>query len=354
MLRTTSIAVLTGFLSIATTLTMFTVAPGARPGSAPVKAVAKTQATIDATTLAKPRATNQATTQASNQAATQATTQATTKPDLTPVILPGSRVERDVSYVANAADKQKLDVYAPAAARDAAVLVFVHGGEWAKGDKTEIRFKPRFFNENGVIFVAVNYRLSGTDKHPAQVNDVASAIKWVRENIATYGGNPDKIVLMGHSAGCHIVSMVGLDPRPLATVDLTPAQLTAVVAWSGGAYDLVDKVRQGGMYAGYINTNFGPDEAAWRDASPVNHVGDAKPMPHFLYASAEAGNATSKVAAESLAAKIRSAGGQAETLLLAGKDHSGANNDIGADGDTIGPQLLAFIRAVTAAPVSAR
>ncbi|MEZ5975203.1 MAG: alpha/beta hydrolase [Planctomycetota bacterium] len=126
-------------------------------------------------------------------------------------------------------------MYSPRDAHDAPVVVYVHRGEWIKGDKPEVSFKPKLLNESGTVLVSVNYRLSEEAQHPAQVDDVAAAVRWVYDHIADYGGSPERIVLMGHSAGCHIASMVGLDPRPLAKVGLTPGVLRGVVCWSGGA-----------------------------------------------------------------------------------------------------------------------
>ena len=183
-------------------------------------------------------------------------------------------------------EKQSLDVYSPRDAKGAAVLIFIHGGEWTKGDKADVSFKPKFFNENGVVFVSANYRLSPAAMHPAHVNDVAAAVRWVRDHAEEIGADADKVVLMGHSAGCHLVSLTVLDPRPLATVKLAPKNLRGVVAWSGGMYDLVERAKGDGSYPKYIRQAFGETEAAWRDASPVAHVGDA-PMPPFLFAYVE-------------------------------------------------------------------
>ena len=301
--------------------------------------------------LAQPTTSRPATT-ASAPVTTSPTSQpeATTKPDLSPVVAPGSVVKRDLPYVPNATDQQTLDLYAPAAAKAAPVVIFVHGGEWTKGDKSEVRFKPKFLNEEGLIFVSINYRLSGKAKHPAQVEDVAAAVRWVRDHVADYGGDPQKLVLMGHSAGCHLVTLVGLDPRPLAKVRLTAADLKGVVSWSGGAFDLVEKVKSGGMYADYIRINFGADESTWRDASPIAHIGESKPMPPFLFASAENGNAASQTISEKMAELIRAAGGTVRTVVLPGKTHSAANHDVGAPGDTTGQTLVRFVRRVTGAP----
>jgi len=227
------------------------------------------------------------------------------------------------------------------------VVVYVHGGEWTKGDKSEVSYKPRFFNEHGVVFVSVNYRLSGTAKHPAQVDDVASAVRWVRDHAGEIGGDPRRLVLMGHSAGCHLVTLVGLDPRPLAKVNLKPSDLCAVVSWSGGAFDLVGKVRSGGMYAGYIRLNFGEDEGAWRDASPIAHAGEVRPTVRFLLASAENGNPASRVISEQMVSLIRQAGGNAQAVLLSGKTHFTANHEVGMAGDKTGEILLRFIEGLS-------
>jgi acetyl esterase/lipase len=275
-----------------------------------------------------------------------ATTQpsATTKPDMTPIVSIRSRVRNDVPYVAGGTPQQVLDLYSFNGAKNAPVVIFIHGGEWTKGDKREVSYKPRFFNEAGMIFASVNYRLSGKAGHPAQVNDVAAAVRWLRDHAGEYGGDAHRLVLMGHSAGCHLVTLVGLDPRPLATVGFKPADLKAVVSWSGGAFDLVAKVAEGGMYAGYIRVNFGDDEKVWRDASPMNHVGEAKPMPAFLFVSADGDKPGSKAASEKMVGLVRTAGGTVERLILPGKDHTTANHELGMTGDRSSAALLRFLR----------
>jgi acetyl esterase/lipase len=151
---------------------------------------------------------------------------------------------------------------------------------------------------------------------------------------------------MGHSAGCHLVTLVGLDPKYLAGVRLTPADLRGVVAWSGGAYDLVGKVAEGGSYREHIQNAFGPDEAAWRAASPVTHAKTAAAAPPFLFAAHEKGN-NSHRAAERLAGLIRDARGKAEVIVLENRTHQTANHLLGAPDDTTGAILLKFVREVS-------
>jgi acetyl esterase/lipase len=242
--------------------------------------------------------------------------------------------------------KQRLDVYWPKGAKAAPVVIFVHGGEWSRRDKAEVSYKPKFLNEHGIVFVSVNYRLSPAAAHPAHVSDVAAAVRWVHDHASRYGGDPKKMVLLGHSAGCHLVTLLALDPRYLAQVDLRPADLGGVVAWSGGAYDLVPMVKQGSSYARYIRQAFGDREDAWREASPVAHVKDVRPGPPFLFLSVERGNASHR-AAERLARLIREAGGESDSRLIEGRDHFGANHLLGAPGDQSGEILLDFVRRVT-------
>jgi acetyl esterase/lipase len=244
--------------------------------------------------------------------------------------------------------KERLDVYAPRGAVDAPMVIFFHRGEWSKGDKSEVSYKPKFLNEQGIVFVAANYRLSPAVTHPAHIQDVAAAVRWVYDHAAELGGSPKKIVVMGHSAGCHLVTLLALDPRYLAGVGLRPSDLCGVVAWSGGAYDLVAKVKSGGSYAPYIRQAFGNSERAWRDASPVAHVGDAR-MPPFLFASVERGSAADK-AAEQLAKLITGAKGRASVVVLENRTHMSANQQLGAPDDTTAAILVKFVREVTRSP----
>lgn len=261
------------------------------------------------------------------------------------VLADNTMVRRDVAYGKHA--KQRLDIYYPKGVQGAPIVIFIHGGEWTRGDKAAVSYKPKFLNENGIILISVNYRLTPEVTHPAHVRDVAAAIAWVREHATEFGGDPKKIVLMGHSAGCHLATLVALDPRYLAQVKLRPSDLRGVVAWSGGAYDLVEKVRAGGFYADHIKKTFGESEQAQRDASPFAHVTKAvQEGPPFLFVSVERNN-PSHQAAERLAQRIVESGGQAESKLLEGRDHVSANHLLGAPGDKTGTILLDFVRRAT-------
>ena len=120
-----------------------------------------------------------------------------------------------------------LDVYPPStAACDAPIVMWVHGGGYQIGDKrNQMLDKVALFNDAGWILVSVNYRLTApgaasSAQYPDHFHDVASAVAWVHDNIASYGGDPERIALLGHSAGADIVSNVATNPSYLQAVGL--------------------------------------------------------------------------------------------------------------------------------------
>jgi acetyl esterase/lipase len=255
----------------------------------------------------------------------------------------------DVAYADRNSELNKLDIYAPKGAKGAPIVLFVHGGEWSRHDKQPVSYKPKFFNENGVIFITTNYRLSPKDPHPAQVDDVAEAVAFVHKHAGEYGGDPSKIVLMGHSAGCHIVTYVGLNPESLAKVGMKPSDLAGVVAWSGGMYDLADRYKKGGTYPPFIKATFGESEEAQRAGSPMTYTRNAKNSPPFLIASTdEAGKPqASRQASANLIAAINAAGGSAKPYTIQDRTHRAAIEQVGAAADKSGPALVEFVKSVT-------
>jgi len=272
------------------------------------------------------------------------------RPAQTPVLSAQTVLHADVPYGGPDARQNVLDIYAPADAKNAPVLIFIHGGEWSRGDKKDISYKPQFLNDNHVVLVAPNYRLSPKDPHPAQVDDLATAIAWTKAHIAEYGGDPNKIVIMGHSAGCHLVTLLALDPRYLAKAGLKPSDIKGAISWSGGMFDLVDRAKTSKMYGPFIKATFGETEAAQKAGSPFTYVKNAKGAPPFLFASCDdAHSQPSREASDRMVKEINDAGGKAQSATLTGKDHFHANHDIGNPQDDvkIGGILLKFIGQTT-------
>jgi len=178
-----------------------------------------------------------------------------------------SNTMMDVAY--GKAKKQKMDIYLPKNPTNAPIIVMVHGGAWKIGDKRMDRVvenKAARWNPKGIIFVSVNYRLLPDADPLKQADDVASALAYVQNHAAQWGGDSQKIVLMGHSAGAHLVSLVSADParynnlKPwLGTVSLDSAAMNIPVVMGRKHYDFYDEA-------------FGNDPAFWEAASPYHRL----------------------------------------------------------------------------------
>lgn len=261
---------------------------------------------------------------------------------------PGVEPRRDIPYASEEGVSPgllSLDVYSRGEARGLPVLLYVHGGGWQAGDKkNQMEHKPAFFTGAGFLFISVNYRLSPAVRHPAHVEDVARAISWVRANAATYGGDPARLYLMGHSSGAHLVALVATDERYLGAEGLSA--LRGVIALDGAGYDIpTHMARRGEGRAGELyRSAFGEDAAVWAEASPLSHVAAGKNIPPFLLVHA-GGREDSRLQALALAEALSTAGTPARVFHAADKDHASVNRGIGAEDDELSRVILEFLRA---------
>jgi acetyl esterase/lipase len=126
-------------------------------------------------------------------------------------------------------ERCKLDVYYPANLKNFTTVVWFHGGGLTSGEKSI----PERLKNHNLAVVAVNYRLSPKVKSPAYIDDAAAAVAWVFKNIAKYGGDPQKIVVSGHSAGGYLATMIGLDKHYLAAYGIDANSIEKLVPFSG-------------------------------------------------------------------------------------------------------------------------
>ena len=179
--------------------------------------------------------------------------------------------------------KQTLDVYVPAGARNAPILVMVHGGGWRIGDKNNrgvVGAKGAYWLAKGFLFVSVNYRLLPDADVSAQAGDVASALAYVEAHAAAWGADPAKMVVMGHSAGAHLVALLSADPELAAAKGAKPWAGTVVL---DSAALSVEAVMDRKHYALYDDA-FGSNRDTWRALSPIVQLTAAAP-PMLLVCS---------------------------------------------------------------------
>lgn len=126
----------------------------------------------------------------------------------------GVRVATAVPY--GDGPRRKLDIYAPRRSSDGAprpIIIFFYGGSWASGTRAGYAFAGRALAAQGFVTVIPDYRLVPEVRYPGFVEDSAAAVRWVAQHGRDYGGDPDSIVLVGHSAGAYIAAMLALDSR---------------------------------------------------------------------------------------------------------------------------------------------
>lgn len=269
------------------------------------------------------------------------------------------RVELDVPYDPAAPDdpKRRLDLYLPAV-RDFPLVVFVHGGGWAWGDRTQsfggadvYRNIGRFLADHGIGTAVIGYRLVWPLEWQAQVGDVARAVAWVQSHAAEKGGRPDRVFLMGHSAGAQLAARVATDPSWLTTVHGDPAGLCGVVAVSGAGYDLGDiETYRAGFDPLYFAERFGGsrlDGTWWRDASvlPWLDGGD----PPFLVVSASGESRGLRRQSTLFHDALRKAGIASTLVPVRGSSHERIILELSREDKTAGPAALKFLRE-TACP----
>lgn len=180
-----------------------------------------------------------------------------------------ARVLRDVAYGSDA--RQRLDVYLPARPTGP-VLLMVHGGAWAFGDKAAagvVRAKVRHWVDGlGYVLVSTNYRLLPAAHPLEQAGDVARALALVQQRAPEWGADPKRLVLMGHSAGAHLAMLLHASPALVAQAGAKPWRVT--VSLDSAAMDVERLMRA--PHPPLYDRAFGKDPAYWQSVSPYHQI----------------------------------------------------------------------------------
>jgi acetyl esterase/lipase len=263
----------------------------------------------------------------------------------TPLLAAEPKAHRDLTYAAAKNERQTLDLYTPAGGKDHPVVVWVHGGGWQAGDKKDVQKKPQAFVDKGFVFVSVNYRLLPDVTIKQMAQDVAQAIRWTHDHARDYGGDPDTILVMGHSAGAQLAALVCTDERYLKAEGLSLALVKGCVPVDGDTYDVplqIQTVEQ--RRADIYRKKFG-DADSQKDLSPVTHAAKGKHIPPFLILHV-AGHPETKAQSQRLAKALEEAGVSAKAYPAEGKNHTTINADLGLPDDKPTQALFEFLGGV--------
>lgn len=191
-----------------------------------------------------------------------------------------AELKTDIVFGTAGGTNLMLDAFVPEGDGPFPTCILVHGGGWTQGNKTKFitpLFEP--LSKAGFTWFTINYRLAPQDRFPACIEDVETAIRWVKAHAADYKADPKRIALIGESAGGHLVSLAGVRAK-------ADTRVAAVVPFYA-PHDLEARVKQSQTIPAWTTALFGLtelDDAAWktlRDASPINHIHGGLP-PYLL------------------------------------------------------------------------
>lgn len=260
------------------------------------------------------------------------------------------RVVRDIPY-GMAHERQVLDVHAPAGAKNLPVVFWIHGGGWQSGDKSLVARKPKAFMDAGFVFVSINHRLLPAVDMGTLTRDVASALGWVHRNIAARGGDPDRLLVMGHSSGGQLAALMCTDDRYAKAEGFSLAAIKGCVPVDADTFDIPAiievaetraRVHQLPLPTFGHRQKFGNDPAKHRDFSPVTHVAREKGLPPFLILHI-AGHPDTTAQARRMAAVLEAAGVPAKVVAAREATHASLNDNLGAPDDPVTREVFAFV-----------
>jgi acetyl esterase/lipase len=263
----------------------------------------------------------------------------------------GQDIKRDIPYVDQATNRQTLDVYSPRGAKNLPVVFWIHGGGWEGGDKSSVQIKPQAFMDKGFVFVSTNYRLLPNVDMETIIRDVAKSIHWTHHHIAEHGGDPERLFVMGHSAGAQLAALISIDDRYLRAEGLSLGIIKGCVPVDGDTYDVPAIIeteetrrRVHGLPPPKFGhrEKFGNDPAKHRDFSAVTHVAKDTGIPPFLLLYV-ADHPYTSAQAQRLGGVLKEAGVPVTAFGAKETTHNKINADLGLPDDPATKALFEFV-----------
>ncbi|WP_045727251.1 alpha/beta hydrolase [Xanthomonas sp. GPE 39] len=253
----------------------------------------------------------------------------------------GLNEQRGIVY--DPANGLALDVYRPVAAQDAPVVVFFHGGTWKHGTRQQYRWAGEALARHGVVAIVPDYRKYPQVSLDGFMHDAATAVAWSQRHAAEYGGDPRRLVVMGHSAGAQMAALLATDSHWLQSQGLSPRQLCGLVGLAG-PYDFLPLTDPD------LIAIFGSDPAQQRRSQPVAFVNGDEPPALLLHGDAD--KTVLPRNSKSLQAALQGVGVPAELKTYSGVSHMGVLLALRKDDPALPVMTdsIAFVRRCPARP----
>ena len=210
------------------------------------------------------------------------------------------------------------------------------------GNKGLFNEKTESFVDAHYVYVSINYRLSPDVLHPSHAQDVAKAVTWIYENISKYGGNPQNIFLMGHSAGGHLSALIALDEHYLKDLGYSNEIIRGIISLDIAAHHLPTLFKNEPENTYLFEMAFGNQTEFWEKASPINYTEKIKSAPAFLLIYAGDGEVTKEVNTAFYDA-LKNANHNASLYFAPDKNHVSIEKELGMPRDNVFPVILKFI-----------
>lgn len=223
-----------------------------------------------------------------------------------------------------------LDIYAPEGASNLPVFIHVHGGGWRNGNRKYVQSKSEWFVESGYVFVSIDYRMLPEAEVATQAKDVEKAYAFIRANIARYGGDPARIAVSGHSAGCHLTALTGMRGG------LPGAK--ALVLCDVDVYDVTKQAERGALRN--VHKQAFHDPSQWTALSPMTYVGSRRHPPVLIAYSKVRSH---KQTALEFAAKLKATGSRTELFDGSAYSHFAINRSFGNENGGFTAATMAFL-----------
>ncbi len=251
----------------------------------------------------------------------------------------GVRTTRDLPY--GEGERGLLDVHAPKGGEGRPVVVFFYGGGWDSGHRRDYGWVGAALARQGFAAVVPDYRIHPHARWPDFLEDAAKAVRWARDNAARFGGDPDRMVLMGHSAGAYNAAMLAVDGCWLGAEGMDPT--CDLRGWIGlsGPYDFLP------LRSDVLKAIFGPEDQ-WPRTQPVSHVTPG--APPALLITGDRDKVVLPRNTDRLAGRLHEAGVEARVVHYPKLNHPGTVGVLAAPLRFAAPvmaEAAAFVRTAT-------
>lgn len=254
---------------------------------------------------------------------------------------------KNINYANNNNEKNTLNIYYKNdSVKDKPVLIFIHGGSWSSGKKESYWWLGRNLARKGVVTVLINYPLAPNAQYEKMAADCALAVKWVHTHINEYTASPQKIFVMGHSAGAHLGELINADPQYFKALAIKNPIAGVILDDPFGLdmYQYLSEAEKDHYYQDFIRT-FSTKPEVWKAGSPMSYISHIN-NPHLFFYGEKTYQAI-KLQTPKLAEKLKNKGIKVEVKEIKGKSHVPMITQMIFSGNPLYGYILDFIKKST-------